>query len=81
MAPAPITLVYLSICSRFDVDRLRQEVLARDRLHQRRGRRLNLPSCGDLQGAGNKPSLYDLQIMAVQELTWKHAEEREVRKL
>ena len=56
---------------------MRQELLAQTRLKEHRGQRLKLPLGEDVKSKNQ--STVDLQVAAITEITWKHAEEREVK--
>ena len=55
---------------------MRQELLAQTRLKQHKGQRLKLPLGEDVKSKNQ--SIFDLQLAATTEITWKHAQEREV---
>ena len=55
---------------------MRQELLAQARLKQHKGQRLKLPLGEDVKSKNQ--SIVDLQLAATTEITWKHAQEREV---
>ena len=59
--------------------RLRQEALAHERISHRHGRQLKLPQ-SDIGASGVKgQTVLSIQMKVVQEISYKHAEEREVR--
>ncbi len=59
-------------------DQVRYETLAGDRLQQRKGRKLKLPSDATDGAVAKQQGTMNHQMALIRELTWKHAAEREV---